>query len=333
MSSPFDYKLASDASERQLAHPIVDDAFPYRAYSAVHDARTSKSHRAMERLGIGGTNIYYKDDAAWKAFRPPWGPRHCRCGWYPQSVEQAAKLGVQEAKDWWIRAMEMAAEHGGSPYQFLTRTEPPKHQHVTLPPFSPDSVCEPGALYVTDNPLILDDLRSGVEFRVERAMKDLRSLVTCERKHLRLRDALMTVPELIGMADALMKVGKNDLVAWPALISCFVSQVSRQHHVERDSRQTLVFEAMRYVLDAGDTTERELILPIWIASEDANPQTLVEILTCKHWDVRKAAAERLGQSGQAGMVALAPLNLLLADRSKYVRAAASDAINRLSAQK
>jgi hypothetical protein len=311
MTPPFDYKQASDASERQLANPLVEDAFPYRVYSAVHDDRTSKSHRVMECLGIGGTAVYHRDDPVWKMFRPPWGARHCRCTWWGTTVEQAAARGVEEAKQWMKTGVE------------------PRHEFVASPALSTDSLCEPGILYVWDYPLILDDFRSGVDFRAARAMKDIRSLVTCEKNLRPLRDSLMTVPELIGMADALMKVDTNALAAWPALISCFVSRMSQRRQEETVSWRALIYDAMRQVLHSGDVTERELILPIWIASDDANSQMLVEILGCRHWDVRKAAAERLGQLGREGAGTIAHLELLLSDRSKYVRAAAADAINRI----
>lgn len=297
--------------ERDLGNAIVADAFPYRLYSAIDDERTSKPHRAMEGLGIGQTAVYYKDDPVWKAFRPPWGARHCRCGWIALTLEQAASMGLKEAKQW-----------------FKTGLEPP-HEIVALPPFSLDSQCEPGTLYASDNPLILDDLRSGVEFRVERAMTDVWSLVASP-KHLRLlADSLLVVSELIGMADALLGVDKNALAAWPALISCFISRMSRRRQGEVVSYQGLVFEAMRNVLNTGAADEREQILPVWIASEDADANTLVEILGCNHWEVRKAATERLGQLGHAAALALTPLECLLSDRSKYVRAAASDAIKRI----
>src|ERR1043166_3865302 len=108
MSSKFDFHHASDMMERDLAHPLVEDAFPYRAYSAVHDARTSKHHLALESLGIDGSAIYHADDPAWRVFRPPWGARHCRCTWYPVSVEQAAVKGIIEAHQWMERARDMA---------------------------------------------------------------------------------------------------------------------------------------------------------------------------------------------------------------------------------
>jgi len=297
--------------ERQLAHPLVEDGFPYRCYSAVYDARTSKPHRAMERLGIGRTAVYHKDDPVWNAFRPPWGARHCRCSWFAISVEQAASRGVKEAEQW-----------------LTTGVEPP-HEFVAMPTFSLDSLCEPGALYLWDNPLILDDLRSGVDYRVERAMKDLRSLVPCDKKVRQVRDSLMTASEMIEMAQSLTELDKNALAAWPALISCFVSRMSQRREGDALSWRNMIFDALRNVLNSGDAMQREQILPIWIASEDANPNTLVEMLKCRHWDVRKAAVERLGQCESSGASAIASLEPLLLDRSKYVRTAVTEAINQI----
>ncbi len=329
MTPSFDYKRVSDESEQQLGHPIVEDAFPYRAYHSTRDARTSKSHWAMESGGIGGTNIYYRDDPIWKVFRPPWGARHCRCSWHGTTVVQAARIGVQEAKDWWRRADDMSEKRGGSPYQYLTETAPINHECVPFPEFSPDSLCEPGALDERDYPLILDDLQSGASSRIQRGMNDIRLLVPCNESKRQLRDSLMTLPALVEMASTLMALHKSALVAWPALISCFVSRTNQLPQGEAVSWQTLVLESMRHCLDTGSANAREQILPLWIVSDDANAQTLVELLRGRHWDVRKAAAERLGQLGRAGTVAIGPLEQLRSDRSKYVQAAAAEAINRL----
>lgn len=62
----------SNGQDRALAIPMVADAFPYRGYSATHDARTRKEHKALETLGLQGTNIYRSDDPTWKKFRPIW---------------------------------------------------------------------------------------------------------------------------------------------------------------------------------------------------------------------------------------------------------------------
>jgi hypothetical protein len=310
MAPAFDYKRASDDLERTLGEPMVADAFPYRVYTAIHDARTSKPHRAMEKRGIEGTAVYFKDDPVWKLFRPPWGPRHCRCGWIHTSVETAAEIGVNEAKRWLKTGVE------------------PAHEFVAQPSFSAESVCEPGVLYACDNPLILDDLRSGNEFRVQRAMKDIRLLVDCGKELRALRDSLMTVPELIGMADALTKVDTNALAAWPSLIFCFVSRMSRRRQGEVVLWQTMVYEALRHGLNAGDAACREA----WLNSEDATPSRLVEALDARNWEVRKAAAERLGQFGHAAAGAIGPLEQRLSDKSKYVRLAASDAINRIRSE-
>lgn len=126
----------SDGTEKALQHPMVVDAFPYRAYYATTDHRVRAQHRQLERLGLDGTNIYRADDPAWAKFRPPWD-FNCRCSWSPVSVEQAAQRGVTEAKEWLARAQAMADQHGGSVYQYFERTSPPSPQWVDPPPFQP----------------------------------------------------------------------------------------------------------------------------------------------------------------------------------------------------
>jgi len=85
--------------ESILAHPIVTDGFPYRAFHAIHDARCRPDHRALETQGLDGTNVYNALDPVWAEIRPPfsWG---CRCGWTAISVRTAAGLGVKEAQRW-----------------------------------------------------------------------------------------------------------------------------------------------------------------------------------------------------------------------------------------
>lgn len=126
----------SDGQERALKAPMVADAFPYRAYFATTDTRVRKQHLELERLGLNGTNIYRADDPVWATFRPPWD-FNCRCAWSPVTVEQAARRGVTEAKEWLARAEAMAAERGGSADQYLSRTEPMQPAWVTPPPFEP----------------------------------------------------------------------------------------------------------------------------------------------------------------------------------------------------
>lgn len=90
---------AAEGLQRTLEHPLVAEAFPYLQYHAVHDSRARAEHRQMEKLGIGGTNIYRRDDPIWQLFFPPWDYQ-CRCAVVPLSIADAARLGIQEAKQW-----------------------------------------------------------------------------------------------------------------------------------------------------------------------------------------------------------------------------------------
>lgn len=131
----------SNGQDAAIKQPMVADAFPYRAYYATTDRRVREQHIAMEKGGLNGTNIYRADDPTWNKFRPPWD-FNCRCAWSPVSVEQAARRGVTEARDWWQRAQAMAKELGGDAYEMLPRTVPFQVAHVTPPPFAPPAEFE-----------------------------------------------------------------------------------------------------------------------------------------------------------------------------------------------
>lgn len=126
----------SAAQERALAHPIVGDAFPYVVYFSTQDGRRRAEHKYMEEHGLDGTNYYRADDPVFKMFRPPWDYQ-CRCRWYPQTVEQAARAGVKEAQEWLERAKKMAEERKGTFYEYLSATQPLQLAFVTPPPFLP----------------------------------------------------------------------------------------------------------------------------------------------------------------------------------------------------
>lgn len=125
----------SDSMERALHKPLVVDFFQYRAYFATSDERTRDTHRALEKLGLNGTNIYNKDDPVWQEFRAPWD-YNCRCSWAPVTVRDAANRGVVEAQEWWARAEAMADERGGRPANYLSETAPQSFEFVPHPPFS-----------------------------------------------------------------------------------------------------------------------------------------------------------------------------------------------------
>lgn len=104
--------------EGMLNDPVVGDDYPYAAYFAVHDPRARHEHLQLEHLGIAGTNVYRRDDPVWAEFRPPW-EWQCRCAWTPLTIEQAAGMGVPEAKEW------------------LATGNPPQHPAwVSHPPFN-----------------------------------------------------------------------------------------------------------------------------------------------------------------------------------------------------
>ena len=102
-----------------LDDPAVRTAVPYLLYSATHDSRTRPEHLAMESHGLDGTAVYRADDPVWDTFYPPWA-WNCRCLVIPLGVEEAAELGVKEARDW---------KRTGRP--------PAVPQFVKAPPFRP----------------------------------------------------------------------------------------------------------------------------------------------------------------------------------------------------
>ena len=88
-----------DGRETLLRNPIVDSAFPYQAYVAIHDARARHDHLRLEKLGLNGTNVFRRDDPVWDYFTPPWD-YNCRCGVNVLTIEDAARAGVEEARNW-----------------------------------------------------------------------------------------------------------------------------------------------------------------------------------------------------------------------------------------
>lgn len=109
----------SDGQMSVLSHPLVRSGFPYSAYDAIHDDRARENHLALEKLGIGGTNIYRNDDPVFQLFRPPWDYND-RCGWTPITVHQASERGVSEAQEW-----------------LKTGVEPADKAYVAMPAFQP----------------------------------------------------------------------------------------------------------------------------------------------------------------------------------------------------
>lgn len=88
-----------DGQETVMSNPIVAGMFPYQAYHAIHDGRVRETHKALETLGLNGTNVYRRDDPFWDHFTPPWGYQ-CRCGTNALTIDAAAELGVKEAIAW-----------------------------------------------------------------------------------------------------------------------------------------------------------------------------------------------------------------------------------------
>lgn len=81
------------------ANPVVRTVFPYQEYLCIHDGRCRPEHRALERLGLSGGNVYRVDDPFWDLFTPPWD-FNCRCGVNLMTREAAARKGVAEAAEW-----------------------------------------------------------------------------------------------------------------------------------------------------------------------------------------------------------------------------------------
>lgn len=88
-----------DGKESLLQHPIVQEVFPFREYVATHDGRVRDEHLALETLGIQGTGIYYSTDPVWDYFSVPWD-YNCRCVTIPLRIADAARAGIEEAKEW-----------------------------------------------------------------------------------------------------------------------------------------------------------------------------------------------------------------------------------------
>ena len=80
-------------------HGLNSEVFPYRLFSATHDARTPPSHLAMESCGLNGTAIYRWDDPVLQRFMPPITDS-CRCCMIAMTIERAAEKGVEEARRW-----------------------------------------------------------------------------------------------------------------------------------------------------------------------------------------------------------------------------------------
>jgi HEAT repeat protein len=78
---------------------LNSDAFPYRLFTAVGDARTPPSHLALENSGLNGTAIYRWNDPFLQCCMPPITDM-CRCGTICISIEDAAAKGVEEARKW-----------------------------------------------------------------------------------------------------------------------------------------------------------------------------------------------------------------------------------------
>lgn len=65
-------QAVSNSQDAALEAPAVEDAFPYRRYFATDDIRVRPEHLALEKLGLNGTAIYWKNDPVWEEFRPIW---------------------------------------------------------------------------------------------------------------------------------------------------------------------------------------------------------------------------------------------------------------------
>ena len=92
--------LAQAAGQRSvMEHPSVESEFPYRLWTATHDARVRPEHLAMETFGQNGTAVYRADDPMWDTLWPPCS-YNCRCNVIPLTVSDAAAHGSEEARLW-----------------------------------------------------------------------------------------------------------------------------------------------------------------------------------------------------------------------------------------
>ncbi len=128
-------QAVSNSNEQALESPFVQGSFPYRRYNATNDLRVRPNHKRLEKLGLNGTQIYWRLDPVWDEFRAPW-EWNCRCAWSPVTVLQAKERGVQEAIEWWARAKVLADRFGGPVQAHLAETEPATHETVPHPDFS-----------------------------------------------------------------------------------------------------------------------------------------------------------------------------------------------------
>lgn len=88
-----------DGQESLAAHPIVQEIFRFRQFSATHDGRVRDEHLAFEKFGIEGSDIYLSDDPIWDIATPPLGYQ-CRCVTSLLRISDAARLGLEYAKEW-----------------------------------------------------------------------------------------------------------------------------------------------------------------------------------------------------------------------------------------
>lgn len=90
---------AANGMERIVEHPLVTDLFPYVATYGIDDARQTELCDVITHSGIGGSNIFRRDDPVYRHFR---SPRHWRCRCSPRfmTLEDAATKGIGEARKW-----------------------------------------------------------------------------------------------------------------------------------------------------------------------------------------------------------------------------------------
>jgi ADP-ribose pyrophosphatase YjhB (NUDIX family) len=139
----------ADGQESVLQHPLVRSGFPYRGRHAIHDERVRENHLALEKLGIGGTNVYRADDPVWQLFRAPWDYND-RCSDVPMTVRQAAEAGVEEARKWLDTGVEPMDKSFVAMPDFQP---PPGFQRSTVAmPLSIQLSMQPAAAFSTAKP-------------------------------------------------------------------------------------------------------------------------------------------------------------------------------------
>jgi len=237
-----------------LDSPIVKDGFPYRTIVPIRDARTSDAHRAIEAAGLDGTSVFLASDPVFKLFQPPWGRRHCRCGWIALTVRQAARMGVRGAQAW--LALIEQAENDGTFTGRISDYEPAR-QWVAKPAIDPSAVCEPGHIYATDLRSLMEEITASP--CNEEPLLSLAAFLCEARSHDAYRRELQPIAPKLQHAFAVGSRQIRILAAIALLILLdFAPQTANCLHAllaERDDEESDLFD-LRVDLSGPNAVKR-----------------------------------------------------------------------------